>query len=134
MQRVKDLIGVPFMEGGRDPKTGLDCLGLVGIAARRFNPDVAIPLEHIEQRATSDIRDLDATEKKRWERIETPEPGCIVTMKIDPERPDLVQHVAVYIGGNRILQTLERMGSHLIRIDAAYFGKKIEGFYRWNPA
>jgi hypothetical protein len=54
-------------------------------------------------------------------------------MKIDPKRPDLVQHLGVYIGGKYILQTLRKMGAHLVRIDHPYFATKIEGFYRWKP-
>ena len=134
MQRVRDLIGVPFVEGGRDPKTGLDCLGLVGIAARRFNPDADVPLVCIGHDATVDVLELYSKERPRWERIDAPEPGCVVTMRIDPARPDLVQHLGVFVGGKYILQTLRKMSSHLVRMDHPYFAKKIEGFYRWNPA
>jgi len=134
LQRVKDLIGIPFVEGGRDPKSGLDCLGLAGIAARRFNPDADISLAYIDHDATADVLELYAKERPRWERIGAPEPGCAVTMRIDPERPDLVQHLGIYIGEKYVLQTLRKMKTHLVRIDDPYFGKKIEGFYRWNPA
>jgi cell wall-associated NlpC family hydrolase len=31
---VSDFIGIPFLEGGRDPARGLDCWGLVAAASR----------------------------------------------------------------------------------------------------
>lgn len=34
-QLVADLLAVPYRMGGRDPATGLDCLGLVGLLALR---------------------------------------------------------------------------------------------------
>lgn len=37
---VKDLIGTPFKEFGRDAKTGLDCYGLVIEVAKRYGKEL----------------------------------------------------------------------------------------------
>ena len=38
--RVRDLIGIPFVRGGRDPQRGMDCQGLVMAALARWGCDV----------------------------------------------------------------------------------------------
>lgn len=58
-----DLIGTPFVEGGRDPKTGIDCYGLLMVAYSRLGktiPDYRSPALHSEMEA------LITTEKSRW--------------------------------------------------------------------
>jgi len=53
-------------------------------------------------------------------------------MCIDPENPAAVTHVGVYVGGGRVLHTLEKRGSSTFMLSDRYFGKKIEGFWRWT--
>ena len=36
MERAEELVGVPFVDGGRDPGKGLDCWGLVREAYKRI--------------------------------------------------------------------------------------------------
>lgn len=38
---VRELVGVPYIHAGRDPATGLDCLGLVCVFYKRFG--IAVP-------------------------------------------------------------------------------------------
>lgn len=38
-----DLVGIRFRLGGRDPATGLDCIGLFAEAMRRIGRPVAVP-------------------------------------------------------------------------------------------
>lgn len=64
-------------------------------------------------------------------KVNTPEPGDIAAMSIDPEFPSLVQHVGVYIGDGRVLHTLRKRQSHLVKVDDPYWKRKIVGFYRW---
>lgn len=132
MHRIRDLIGIKYVDGGRDTKTGLDCLGLARIAVHRFNPEVDAPGDYIDHACTAAVTGLYNQEISNWQRIDAPVSGCIVLMKIDPVRPELVQHLGVYVGGGRILQTLKTKGSHIISVDDPYFGKKIAGYYQWK--
>jgi cell wall-associated NlpC family hydrolase len=43
----------------------------------------------------------------------------------------MVQHVGVYIGNGRVIHTLKKRESHLIRIDDSYWSLKIVKYYRW---
>ena len=111
MRRIKDLIGVPFSE--------LNCHGLVSKALKHWYPDAVLPTDPNGGNG-------------QWERVETPEEGCVITMRLDPMRPDLVQHVGLYIGDNYVLQTTEKMNAHLIRMDDRFWKNKIEGIYKWT--
>ena len=54
-----DLIGVPFVDGGRDAKSGLDCWGLVKEVFRRQGYEV--PDYHISAIEAADIAGVDAS-------------------------------------------------------------------------
>ena len=127
---LRDLIGVPFVGGGRDPKKGLDCWGLLVIAAGRYGhvvPNYEIDChdtERIEKQVLSDIGG--------WEKIEEPEPGCVVLMNLDPEMPDAIQHFGVYIGGGRFLHTLKKTGSCRSSIHDRFWTNKVRGYLAWK--
>lgn len=129
---LRDLIGIPFLMGGRDPKVGLDCWGLSQEVMKRYGiivPDIletcydAIEINHR-------ISKQEATGK--WEQIPEPEVGCVVLMAIDEELPNIAQHLAVYIGNGKIIQTLKKVNSFVTKIDESYWRKRIRGFYRWK--
>ena len=131
MHRLRDLIGVPFVAGGRDPKVGLDCLGMVRIAVKRLK-NAEVSKDYLEESSTEDILNFRTRSMEDWEPISEPEIGCAVAMRLDPERPDFAQHLGVYIGEGYILHTIKKMGVHRISINDPYFHGKIEGFYRWK--
>lgn len=89
-----DLLNVPYVQGGRDAKKGLDCLGVAMVVLERlFGPKMAddldafTPSEH-----TSDFAALSAwrmAEKKRWEVVTS---GYIAGSK--SERGDIVVQVS----------------------------------------
>ena len=131
MPDLRDLIGIPFLQNGRDPAVGLDCWGLCREALRRFGRDVP-DFPH----AVYDALEIDAqaaTEARtgRWERIDQPEPGCVAAMAVDPDLPGAITHLGVYIGGGRILHTIQKLNSSLFRLDDRFWGRKIRGYYRW---
>jgi cell wall-associated NlpC family hydrolase len=126
---LSGLIGIPFLDQGRDPAVGLDCWGMFMEVQRRFGnhvPDFRIPCK-----ATPQIGEIVSSELGKWERIEEPEAGCAVLMAISPEMPDVVQHFGVYIGNGKFLHTLEKTGAIVSRVGDAFWSKKIRGFYRW---
>lgn len=131
MHRLRDLIGIPFIEGGRDPRVGLDCLGLARLAAERL-VGADTPDDYVKEASTEDVTKFKQEAFKAWEKIDEPEIGCAVAMSLDPERPDLVQHVAIYIGDGYMIQTLRKIGSHKVHMDNPLIKKKIRGFYKWK--
>jgi len=127
---VRDLIGIPFVTGGRDPKTGLDCWGLCREALQRFGDNVPdFPMACYD---ALQINMIVLAEEPRWRRLDVPEHGSVVCFALDPMVPWLIQHLGVYLGGGRIIHTLEKRGSSLISMDHRFFRGKIRGFYRWS--
>lgn len=142
---LRDLIGIPFVQNGRDPKTGLDCWGLCRVAARRFGYDIpdfdqAIyeALEINEKfilqtaRGGHDFVMSPGVERGQWQQLPEPIPGCIVAMAIDPDLPDVIVHLGVCIGGGRALHTIKKHNSSLIRLDDNFWYRKIRGYYQWG--
>jgi cell wall-associated NlpC family hydrolase len=70
-----DFIGIPFAEGGRDPAHGLDCWGLVWLAARELY-GMELPSYHGDYMTPLDWDELNrliSGEKKiAWELIYAP--------------------------------------------------------------
>ena len=121
---------MPFVDGGRT-LYGMDCWGLAMETMRRYGHEV--PDFHASCFDATTIHSIYTREKKhRWVRAAYPAPGDLAVMTLDPRHPELIQHVGVYIGGGRVLHTLDRRESHLIRMDDPFWSKKVRGFYRWT--
>jgi len=84
--------------------------------------------------ATENVSKLiqDAADSGKWEKIEEPEEGCVIIFALDPDYPDLAQHLGVYIGDQKFIHILEKRGVCTNRIDDRFFSKKCRGFYRWK--
>ena len=125
---LSGLIGIPFLDGGRT-LAGMDCWGLAREAMRRFGHEV--PDFQVSCFDSAAISGIYEAEKGNWERVEVPEPGCVVAMSIDGRMPGMVQHLGVYLGAGRILHTLKKRESHIVRIDDPYWSGRIAGIFRW---
>ncbi len=125
----RELIGIPFVNEGRDPATGLDCWGLVMEAMRKRGLEV--PDFKVNCFASKEIDGTYTIAIRDWQKIEGPEEGAVVAMANDPEAPEAVTHFGVCIGGNRFLHTLEKIKSCTMRLDDPFWSRKIRGFYKW---
>jgi hypothetical protein len=93
-------LGVPYVWGGTNPATGLDCSGLV----QRVYADLGVQLprlSHDQARAGVEVPDLAAAK-----------PGDILAFG----HP--VNHVAIYLGGNQMIAAPEP-GDH-VRVQSVY--------------
>jgi cell wall-associated NlpC family hydrolase len=128
---LHDLIGIPFVNRGRDPKIGLDCFGLAREAMRLFGYD--IPDFDVSCFDVPSIHAIYDKQRARWawQKVDSPEPGDLIVMYLDPRYPDQVSHVGVCIGNGRAIHTLIKRESHLIRLDDPYWKIQCREFYRW---
>jgi cell wall-associated NlpC family hydrolase len=55
-----------------------------------------------------------------------------VTIALDHDKPNLVQHLGVYIGEGKFIHIMQKTGVVVTRIDHAFFKRKIRGYYRWK--
>lgn len=74
----------------------------------------------------------DAEQSGKWERLEKPEPGCVVVLGLDPLQPDVAQHLGVYVGGGDFIHILKKQGVVRTSIKHRYFSNKILGYWRWK--
>lgn len=119
-----DLIGLPFVDGGRNPNIGLDCWGLSTEVFRRYGmelPDYKISCED-----ASSISHEVNEQKQFWRRCE----GEISVPALVVIRFSVYcDHTGVYIGNGRFIHTRKEVGVNIDRVDSPAWAKRIEGFY-----
>ena len=127
MQAIHDLIGIPFVDGGRDI-SGCDCWGLTMIAWRILTgkelPDYKIACEE-----ASLINAKINEQKCNWVKIEEKDlvVPSLVVMRFNSVT--LCNHTGIYIGGRNFLHTSRKVNSHISSIDSPAWNRRIEGFY-----
>lgn len=82
-----ELVGVPFRLHGRDPASGLDCVGVVAEALRRTGRTVCTP-EGYALRASSVARFLACADQSGLERIDAE--GDVLLCMANPIQPHLL--------------------------------------------
>lgn len=122
--KIDDLIGLPFIDGGRDPAAGLDCWGLSTEVFRRYG--IELPDYKISCEDTSRIHSEINEQRPFWRRCEgeIPVPALVVI-----RFAIYCDHTGVYIGQGRFIHTYKEIGVSIDRIDNPAWAKRIEGFY-----
>lgn len=118
-----DLIGIPFVDGGRDPRSGLDCWGLVKEAFRRQGCEV--PDYHISAIEATDIAEEMKQQEDEWERLDGPRVGCLVLLRLTPGL--WANHVGICIGNGRFLHAYLPTGVCIDRLRR--WQSRVVGYY-----
>lgn len=118
-----DLIGIPFVDGGRNPKSGLDCWGLVKEAFRRQGCDV--PDYHISAIEAADIAGTMKRQEDDWIRLDEPHVGCLVLLRLTPGL--WANHVGICVGDGRFLHAYLPTGVCIDRLRR--WQSRIVGYY-----
>ena len=132
MIEYRDLQGAKFVDGGRDPATGLDCWGLLMAVMARFGFD--IPDFRI---ACSESFAIDAAFREQtgmrggWYKEPEPAAGRVAVLSLNPHTPDMVQHYGVCLDAKRFIHTMRKSGVVITRLNHRFFSKKILGYYSW---
>lgn len=123
MNRIIDLIGKEFKNGGRGPEQ-YDCWGLAAEVFRRFGIDV--PDYKISCEAKAEINGRIRTERPKWLRCtgDIPVPSLVVMME-----HGICNHIGVYIGNGQFIHARERSGAAIERLDSLVWKRRIEGIY-----
>lgn len=129
---LMDVRHTPFVDGGRDPRKGLDCWGLVRVVLRRMGIDA--PDYRHSAFASHDIGGTAAREMAggAWAVVTSPKAGDVVCMDNDPAVPGTVQHFGVYLGGNLFIHILQKTGVLLTDINDPFWARRIRGYCRWT--
>ena len=126
---ITRLVGIPFVNGGRNVRTGLDCWGLVREVFMRFG--IKLPEIIVDFFAYDEINALinGATATLNWELVEhitDKDVPLVVLMRIHPK---YITHAGVYVGNNKIMHTMEKTGVVMVR--ASTLRNQIAGYYRY---
>lgn len=95
-----DLLSAPFAWGGRDPKQGLDCWGLVMEVRRRVGLETPDPFKRVSEEDAEYHRafsaEVYALFSTQWSRVRTPvQPGDVVEL---PSYAGQASHAGVVVG------------------------------------
>jgi cell wall-associated NlpC family hydrolase len=120
---VTDLIGKPFIDGGRGPE-GYDCWGLCLEVFKRHG--IELPDYKIYCYDSAGFFTLFQGALPQWARCDPPEIPSVVTVRLNFP---VVNHVGVYIGEGKFLHTRDKTGVVIERLDAPQWRYRTEGFY-----
>jgi len=122
----KDLIGVPFKEGGRTT-TGMDCYGLVVEIYRRMGRLIDDPQEYRYSGPKGEPIDLGAY-TRLWREVRGAwQEGDVLLFEDGLFRPCM--HCAVVLDGGRILHATDTCG--VVTSPLRHYLNKVTKVYRW---
>ncbi|WP_017672456.1 C40 family peptidase [Blastomonas sp. AAP53] len=96
-QAALSLVGTPFRMHGRDPVTGLDCVGLVAVALARIGRAVIAPSDY--RLRGGNLAQFDgwalASGFGRWEDVASGQPGDVLLCEVSAQQ----FHAVIDAGG-----------------------------------
>ncbi|MCW2915965.1 MAG: hypothetical protein JWN52_4033 [Actinomycetia bacterium] len=111
-------LGMPYVWGGEsDAEGGYDCSGLVQWAFRQAG--ITMPRVAADQARTGPIVPYDQAR-----------PGDLLIWANDPTAPGYISHIAIYIGGNKMLVAPHT--GDVVKIQTVYL-RNFKGAVRVNP-
>lgn len=112
-RRLVDLVGIPYVEGGRLEHSGLDCLGLVLLALQELGVCAQDPFATATLRWNHGIRDVEELFPNEFRQVSIDRPRLgEVAMLRSRTAP---AHVMVLAEDSYVLNTDREKGSHLLR-------------------
>lgn len=122
MFKYDDLIGIPFVDGGRDEK-GLDCWGLVRLAFARQG--ILVEDYDIAAVKAETIAEKMKEQEAHWQKLDAPEIGCLVLLRLTPGC--WANHVGIYVGNGKFIHAYLATGVCIDRLK--HWQARIVGFY-----
>jgi cell wall-associated NlpC family hydrolase len=125
---IKDYIGIPYIDRGRNPDEGLDCFGLA-IRVCRYCYGYILPTLGHKYASSDDHKEMHKAfveSVDKFKKFDMPQRGDIVVFNMR----GLPTHVGIYIGKNSFIHTLKGHNSCVESLSSPLWNKRIEGFYR----
>ena len=125
---IADLIGIPYLNQGRDKSVGLDCWGLLRVFYREHLGVYLPSFQDVYQDALDNVAVAAAMDAHQgtWVSVKRPVYGDAVRLRL---RGDAC-HVGVYLGHGQMLHTQVGHDSALDRLDDPRWRHRIAGYYR----
>ena len=133
MIELRPYLIAPYLDGGRDLVTGVDCWGTVrAFYAREFGIELpAFSDEYDSSENEGSVAQLVAREAKagNFHRVLTPELGDVVRMWW--RRKDEPSHVGIYLGNSQMLHA--RKGGVMVdSLEDDFFAMRVVDYWRHN--
>lgn len=123
MCKYDDLVGLPFRDGGRGPDS-YDCWGLVLELFRRRG--IVLHDYCCSSESTAGVARLMGQGRAEWRRLEAPEPGCLVAIRMLDV--GWANHCGMCLGEGRFIHAYsEETGVVIDRLRR--WGPRIAGYY-----
>lgn len=111
---INKYIGIPFSEKAKGTFKEADCYGIVELIYKE-ELNIEIYKHTSAARSAKNVMLEYAMESKsNWIKVEKPKEFDVIAMAHDISHPNIIQHFGIYIGNNKILQTLEGKNSHIV--------------------
>jgi cell wall-associated NlpC family hydrolase len=123
MLKYSDLIGIPFVDGGRTIEEGLDCWGLARILFSRQG--IKLPEYPIGASLHDSVTNEFKKQEPLWDRLDRPVEGCLVLIRIWDT--GWANHCGIYIGQG---QFIHAYGNGVVIDRINRWGPRIIGYYR----
>lgn len=126
---IDDLIGVSFLDEGRDYTKGLDCWGLV-MAAYYILKGIVLPDYKIcafDAKAVGEKIDSERLFGP-WTPIEGPETAALVVIRNDPV---IKNHTGICVSNKKFMHAMEKTGVVIEDINSIIWKRRISGYYRY---
>jgi len=122
---IADLIGKPFLDGGRGPKE-YDCFGLLEEVYRRRG--IMLPTEENPLSLSDKAVAIGAAvERGEWEKVLEPVPYCAVAFRVIPP---YITHVGIVLEDcQRFLHTRQGVNVAIEKLNSIAWRSRIAGFY-----
>ena len=121
---LSNYIGLPFEDG----KT--DCINLISLI---YKQELGIILPDMISSAYDSKKAFSIYQREiasNWIKIDEPEINCVIAMATIPQHPKVIAHFGMYIGDNKMLHTLDKIGSHIV--DIKFYKGFIKGYYKFK--
>lgn len=123
----EDLLGLPYVPGGRLPGRGTDCFGLVLECCRRLGRPIPDPFTSSEQ--PMDARQWMVERLGGWCPTDQPVPGGVVELR-SAEHP---AHIGFLLDEVRFLHSMRKTGVVIGRLDRDPWLSRVMGLYVYRP-
>lgn len=125
---LASLSRVKYLEGGRDPATGLDCWGFYREACRVLSLPVP-PVHQVEGKEGEAAEWAKAAASPEWRRIIIPKPYCLVLLT----RPGRNPHCGMVLPDLFTFVHLGAQGFRCDFLDCAQFRLARKEYFRYVP-
>lgn len=126
---ISKYVGIPYVHLGRDPKKGLDCLGLLMCFFKDMGRDVKkYDYEHYSEYWSVDGNNDYYLEKwpSEYEKVNEPKPFDVVLFQ---NSRGITNHAGIVLSNDRFIHSC-KAGCVVARLKEPKWQQKLTGYYR----